>query len=88
MTRRRLCSPKCVVYSEGEHHRYFDTPFGGRTVVVLRSSNYVDSAQRPVRVTYRMPPFFMLREPLLVAGAIFLLFASYSVVSRVDLSLK
>lgn len=68
--------------------RYFDTPFGGRTVVALRTANYVDAAQGTVRVTYRMPAMFMLREPLLIAGAIFLLFASYSAVSRVNLSLK
>lgn len=68
-------------------YTYLDSPASGRVVVGLRARNYVAQMQGKLRVTYR-PTVSLLREPLMLVAGLFAVFASYSVLSRVDMRIE
>eukprot|EP01138_Halocafeteria_seosinensis_P014256 gb/GECG01014555.1/.p1 GENE.gb/GECG01014555.1/~~gb/GECG01014555.1/.p1 ORF type:complete len:472 (+),score=50.57 gb/GECG01014555.1/:1-1416(+) len=80
-------SPHSVKRDSSRRFTYLDA-LEGRPIVVLRTSNIVKQHSGKVRVKYSMPSLYMLREPLMLIIAFFCLFVTYSVLSRIDLSLE
>ena len=80
-------SPHSVHQSSSRRFTYLDF-LDGRPVVVLRTGNIVKQHSGNVNIRFSMPPLYMIREPLMLVVTFFLLFVSYSILSRIDLSLE
>lgn len=87
-TNIQVSAPVQVSRSDSKRVTYLDTPWSGRTVVSLKTTNFVGAADGELTVTYNMPPMAMIREPIMLIVAFFTLFASYAILSRINLSLK
>ncbi|XP_065175299.1 dolichyl-diphosphooligosaccharide--protein glycosyltransferase subunit 1-like [Sycon ciliatum] len=68
------------------HYTYLDT--FGRPVVTLAANNLVQDHIQDFVLTYEFDSTIMLQEPLLVVGALYLLFLVVIVYVRLDFSLK
>jgi len=71
----RLSNPFTITQKPDEIHKtYLDTT--GRKVVVLEKENVVNAHALPITAYYEFDRISMLKEPLLVAGALFVIFIS------------
>jgi len=74
----KLINPFSITQKPDEIHKtYLDTT--GRKVVVLEKENLVNSHSQPITAYYEFDRISMLKEPLLVAAAIFVVFASLKI---------
>lgn len=71
--------------SDELHSTYLDT--SGRPVVVMRKQNLVEQHIQDFEVHYTFQRMLLLREPLLVVGAFYLLFLVVIVYVRLDFSI-
>eukprot|EP01025_Chloroclados_australasicus_P045055 TRINITY_DN4914_c0_g1_i4.p1 TRINITY_DN4914_c0_g1~~TRINITY_DN4914_c0_g1_i4.p1 ORF type:complete len:628 (-),score=65.44 TRINITY_DN4914_c0_g1_i4:266-2035(-) len=90
-----------VVFPEGASHITYSVPFstveeyskkwsyldtGGRNVLILQKGNVVRNQNLDFVVSYQFPPYDLLHEPMLLVIAYFVLFLTFIVGSRIDLS--
>jgi oligosaccharyltransferase complex subunit alpha (ribophorin I) len=73
---------------DAKRFTYLDTVVAGRPVLKFHGKNLVSQHAEELEVRYKVPPFSMLREPLLLSSFFFALFVAYSVLSRIDLSIS
>lgn len=71
---------------DGTHATYLDT--AGRPVITLTAENLVEQHIDDIEVEYEFSKSYLGKEPLLVAGALGLLFLVMMVCVRLDFSLK
>jgi oligosaccharyltransferase complex subunit alpha (ribophorin I) len=71
-------------HSFDTHFTYLDT--SGRPVLIIKKSNVVPEHNKYFQVLYRFSQTSLLREPVLLIGAFFLLFAFVLLYSRLPLS--
>jgi len=78
-------TPFSVDYADDHelHFTHLDTT--GRPVLILRKNNVVRFHNQPFLVSYQYKPVLMLREPLLVIGAVFAFFLLSMAYYRVEL---
>ncbi|KAJ8688620.1 hypothetical protein QAD02_024415 [Eretmocerus hayati] len=67
------------------HYTYLDTT--GRPVVSIAKSNLVENHIQNFKLKYTFPKLLMFQEPLLVAGALYLLFLLVVIYVRLDFSI-
>lgn len=67
------------------HFTYLDT--NGRPVISLKKRNLVESHIQDVEIEYKFSSTFLLKEPLLVSCALFILFFVVMICVRLDFSL-
>ncbi|CAD5114442.1 DgyrCDS3573 [Dimorphilus gyrociliatus] len=75
------------VKREGDERIYTYLDTVGRPVVVLSKENLVENHIQDFEVYYTYRRFFMLQEPLLVVGFLYLLFLSVIIYMRLDFSI-
>ncbi|KAK7604615.1 hypothetical protein V9T40_005801 [Parthenolecanium corni] len=68
------------------HYTYLDTI--GRPVITIQKTNLVENHIEPFELRYVFPKMFMLLEPLLIIGFLFILFLTVIVYVRLDFSLS
>lgn len=68
------------------HYTYLDTI--GRPVITIRKTNLVEDHIEPFELRYGFPKMFMLLEPLLIIGFLYILFLTVIVYVRLDFSLS
>jgi oligosaccharyltransferase complex subunit alpha (ribophorin I) len=81
-----LINPYTIQQRPDEVHKtYLDTT--GRQVIVLEKENLVNNHVQPLTVYYEFDRIYLLREPLLVVAAFFLLFLIVIIFVRFDFSI-
>lgn len=68
------------------HYTYLDTI--GRPVITIHKMNLVEDHIEPFELRYVFPKMFMLLEPLLIIGFLYILFLTVIVYVRLDFSLS
>lgn len=71
---------------DGVTYKYLDTL--GRQVINFRKKSLVEQHIQDVEITYEWEPLLFLHEPLLVSGAIYLLFIAVIIYVRLDFSIS
>lgn len=74
-------------HPDAQRFTYLDA-VQGRTVLSFSTTNLVARSNGKLTLVYSMAPMSMLREPVLLVSAFFALFLSYSILSRIDLSIS
>lgn len=68
------------------HYTYLDTI--GRPVITIHKTNLVEDHIEPFELRYVFPKMFMLLEPLLIIGFLYILFLTVILYVRLDFSLS